>query len=124
MFLNVFCRCSWTNWTSRPTWTGWNIRFPNANLLITTTASARLLVPVLVLFHSIPFIDNGRTQRPLTPIKYMDKTVRHCHYDEVIEGVWQLIVYYLEHLNEKRLCCFIMSIIYTFTVHLLLQQQK
>jgi len=54
----------------------------------------------------------------------MDKTVRHCHYDEVIEGVWQLIVYYLEHLNEKRLCCFIMSIIYTFTVHLLLQQQK
>jgi len=24
---------------------------------------------------SIPFIDNGRTRRPLTPIKYMDKTV-------------------------------------------------
>jgi len=32
-----------------------------------------------------PFIDNGRTRRPLTPIKYMDKTVSTIDSDNTKE---------------------------------------
>jgi len=37
--------------------------------------------------NSIPFIDNGRTQRPLTPIKYMDKTVSTIDSDNTKEYI-------------------------------------
>ena len=36
---------------------------------------------------SIPFIDNGRTRRPLTPIKYMDKTVSTIDSDNTKEYI-------------------------------------
>ena len=32
-----------------------------------------------------PFIDNGTTRRPLTPIKYMDKTVNTIDSDNTKE---------------------------------------
>jgi len=39
---------------------------------------------------SIPFIDNGRTRRPLTPIKYMDKTVSTIDSDNTKEYIKKL----------------------------------
>jgi len=41
--------------------------------------------------NSIPFIDNGRTRRPLTPIKYMDKTVSTTDSDNKKEYIQKKI---------------------------------
>jgi len=34
-----------------------------------------------------PFINNGRTRRPLTPIKYMEKTVSTIDSDNTKENI-------------------------------------
>jgi len=41
----------------------------------THSSYGRVETEHVIQFCSIPFIDNGRTRRPLTPIKYINKTV-------------------------------------------------
>jgi len=41
------------------------------------------------MFHSIPFINNGRTRRPLTPIKYIEKTVSTIDSDNTKEYIYR-----------------------------------
>jgi len=52
------------------------------------------MLGLLVQFNSIQFINNGRTRRPLTPIKYMEKTastLRVITEESVLKEICQVI---------------------------------